>query len=51
LKTQMKASIARNMWDNSKYYQILNPAMPFFDRVIQVIEDGELYSEAFGNGE
>ncbi|MGM0377129.1 MAG: S41 family peptidase [Bacteroidota bacterium] len=50
MKTQMKALVARNMWDNSEYYQILNPAMPFFERVIRVIEDRELYSETFGNG-
>jgi carboxyl-terminal processing protease len=51
LKLQIKALIARNMWSNSEYYQILNPALPFFDKVIEVIENPESYSETFGNGD
>ncbi|MFW5753850.1 MAG: S41 family peptidase [Marinilabiliaceae bacterium] len=49
MKLQIKALIARNIWDDSEYYQILNHAMPFFERVIKVIEDPDLYSETFGD--
>ncbi|MFO8002575.1 MAG: S41 family peptidase [Marinilabilia sp.] len=48
LKLQMKALIARNIWDTSEYYQTLNPALPFFDQVLNLIEDKDLYSETFG---
>lgn len=49
LKLQIKALIARNIWGNSEYYQTLNPELPFFDDVIQLIEDQDLYSDIFKN--
>ncbi|MFO8001945.1 MAG: peptidase S41, partial [Marinilabilia sp.] len=51
LKLQMKALIARNIWSTSEYYQTLNPALPFFDQVLNLIEDKDLYSETFGADE
>jgi carboxyl-terminal processing protease len=50
LKLQMKALIARNLWSTSEYYQTLNPAIPLFNKVKQVIKNEERYSEVFENG-
>lgn len=51
LNLQIKALIARNLWGTSEYYQTLNPALPFFDKVKVLIEDKERYSEVFENGD
>ncbi len=51
LKLQIKALIARNIWSTSEYYQTLNPALPFFDEVINLIEDKDRYSDIFENGD
>ncbi|PWD98688.1 S41 family peptidase [Marinilabilia rubra] len=50
LKLQMKALIARNLWSTSEYYQTLNPAIPLFQKVKRVINNDDLYSEVFENG-
>jgi len=50
LRLQMKALIARNLWSTSEYYQTLNPSIPLFQKVKDVIKDEDLYSEVFENG-
>jgi len=48
IKLQMKALIARNLWSTSEYYQTMNPGLPFFETVIEVIEDQPTYLKVFG---
>ncbi len=50
LKLQVKALIARNLWSTSEYYQTLNPALPFFETVLDLIEDQRQYLNVFKNG-
>jgi carboxyl-terminal processing protease len=49
VKLQMKALIARNLWSTSEYYQTLNPALPFSEKVIHLIENRNAYSDVFEN--
>lgn len=49
LNLQIKALIARNLWSTSEYYQTLNPALPFFDTVLEVIEDPAAYKKVLEN--
>ncbi len=49
IKLQMKALIARNLWSTSEYYQTLNPALPFFEEVMELLEDDNRYSEVLDN--
>jgi carboxyl-terminal processing protease len=47
IRLQIKALIARNLWDTGKYYQTINPALPFFDKVIELVENEDQYSKVF----
>ncbi|MBZ4677059.1 MAG: peptidase [Anaerophaga sp.] len=47
IRLQIKALIARNLWDTGKYYQVINPALPFFDEVIELVESEDKYSKVF----
>jgi carboxyl-terminal processing protease len=47
IRLQIKALIARNLWDTGKYYQTINPALPFFDKVIELVENEDEYSKVF----
>jgi carboxyl-terminal processing protease len=47
LRLQMKALIARNLWSTSEYYQTLNPELPFFETVLDIIEDQKAYLKIF----
>ncbi len=47
LRLQMKALIARNLWSTSEYYQTLNPELPFFETVLDIIEDQKEYLKIF----
>jgi carboxyl-terminal processing protease len=49
LKLQMKALIARNLWSTSEYYQTLNPELPFFETVLEIIETKKEYLKIFEN--
>lgn len=49
LRLQMKALIARNLWSTSEYYQTLNPELPFFEMVLDIIEDQKEYLKVFEN--
>lgn len=47
IRLQIKALIARNLWDTGKYYQTINPALPFFNKVIELVENEDKYSKVF----
>jgi carboxyl-terminal processing protease len=51
LKLQIKALIARNLWSTSEYYQTINPALPFFEKALELIEDRILYMDVFEDNE
>ena len=38
LTTQIKALIARNLWDSSAYYEVFNNSNPTFKKALEVIE-------------
>lgn len=38
-----KAYIARDLWDTSEFYQVLNLSNPVFLRAIQIVNNSELY--------
>lgn len=40
----IKAYIARDLWDTSKFYQIINKSDPIFNRAVQIVNDSELYT-------
>jgi len=43
LKLQLKALIARDIWDTSEYFEIINEVNPTFNEAIRVISDEEVY--------
>jgi hypothetical protein len=40
IKGRVKALIARNLWDNSAYYEVFNPYWPTYQSAIEVLEQG-----------
>jgi carboxyl-terminal processing protease len=40
LETRIKALIARNLWDYSAFFQIVNVLNPAYMRAIEVLNDG-----------
>ena len=49
LKTQMKALVARDIWDMSEYYEIINPTSEIFKKGLQAIKDDELFKNIHPN--
>lgn len=44
LKLQLKALIARDIWDTSEYFEIINEVNPTFNEALRVISEDTLYS-------
>lgn len=44
IATLIKAYIARDLWDTSNFYQIINESDPIFKRAVQIVNDSELYA-------
>ena len=40
LRTQLKALIARDIWDMSEYYHVMNSASPEVQQALRVLNDG-----------
>lgn len=38
--TRIKALIARNLWDRSSFYKVINPIVPAYNKAIEVMNDG-----------
>lgn len=45
IKKQIKAMIARDLWDTSEYYQIMNEENPIFQKGVEALQDKELYKK------
>ena len=40
IKANIKAKIAITLWDNSEYYEVINPLNPSFNKALEILEDG-----------
>lgn len=49
ITTQMKALMARDLWNSSEYYQIMNSITPAVQKALQTIENRNLYSHILSN--
>ena len=47
LKLQIKALIARNLWSTSEYYQTLNPSLPVFSKIMELLDDDNTFLKMF----
>jgi carboxyl-terminal processing protease len=47
LRLQMKALIARDLWDMSEYFQIVNQRDPGFQKAVEVLNNWETYSAKY----
>lgn len=45
IKKQVKAMIARDLWNTSEYYQIMNDENPIFLKGVEALRDKELYKK------
>jgi carboxyl-terminal processing protease len=45
IKIQLKALMARNLWDVNAYFQVINSLDDELDTAIELLEDGSLFSE------
>ncbi|MBO7428169.1 MAG: S41 family peptidase [Paludibacteraceae bacterium] len=45
IKKQLKAMIARDLWNTSEYYQIMNDENPIFLKGVEALRDKELYKK------
>lgn len=45
LKLQMKALVARDLWDMSEYFQIINPTNEIYQRGLEAIKDDSLFEK------
>ena len=41
IKTQLKALIARDIWDMNEYYQVMNSTNESITRAIEILHNGE----------
>lgn len=49
LKLHIKALIARDLWDSSAFYKIINRNNDFIIKTLQVLEQPELYEKELKN--
>ena len=47
IKLQIKAMLARDLWDTSEYYQIMNGENPIFNKGVEVLKSTSLYKSCF----
>ncbi|MBQ6964886.1 MAG: S41 family peptidase [Bacteroidaceae bacterium] len=45
LRMQMKALVARDLWDMSEYYEIMNPTSEIYQRGLEALKDEELFKD------
>ena len=43
LRVQMKALVARDLWDMSEYFEIINPTTEIYKQGLKAIKDEELF--------
>lgn len=45
IRTQIKAYLARDLWENSDYYEIINTINPAFKQALEILLSGQMYTE------
>ncbi|MDG5800112.1 S41 family peptidase [Marinilabiliaceae bacterium ANBcel2] len=45
IKNHIKALIARDIWDTTKYFRVVNPNMPVYREALRILDDENLYSD------
>ncbi|NSW44613.1 MAG: S41 family peptidase [Bacteroidales bacterium] len=48
IKNMIKALLARDLWDNSQYFEIINPTRDEYIKAIEAIRDKKLYNKKLG---
>lgn len=48
IKLMIKALLARDLWDNSQYFEIINPRRNEFNKAVEVLKDKKLYNKKLG---
>ncbi len=48
IKIYIKAMLARDLWDNSQYFEIINPTRPEYIKTIEALRDKKLYNKKLG---
>ena len=43
LRVQMKALVARDLWDMSEYFEIINPTTEIYNQGLKALKDEELF--------
>ncbi|HBX88807.1 MAG TPA: peptidase S41, partial [Marinilabiliaceae bacterium] len=45
INNHLKALIAKDLWDMSAYYEIINPTLSVYNKAIELLEKRDLFSE------
>lgn len=48
IKIMIKALLARDLWDNSQYFEIINPRRDEYNKAIEALRDKKLYNRKLG---
>jgi len=48
IKTMIKALLARDLWNTSEYFEIINPTRNEYKKAIEVLKDKKLYNKKLG---
>lgn len=48
IKNMIKALLARDIWDNSQYFEIINPTRDEYMKAIEVLRDKKMYNKKLG---
>lgn len=47
IKLQIKAMLARDIWDTSEYYKIMNVENPIYNKGVEILKSQSLYNSCF----
>lgn len=45
VETQLKALLARDLWDLSSYYRVINPSVSVYKKALELMDDEPLFSD------
>lgn len=48
IKIMIKALLARDLWDNSQYFEVINPSRDEYMKAIEALRDKKLYNKKLG---
>lgn len=49
LKVQLKALIARDLWDTNEYFEVINTKNDFVKKALEILQDNEQYNKLLKN--